>query len=88
MTDEEIVRAVRSGTHAIVPMPGDGRKFFIGRIGDADVDPDAYVLMLDLYPSKFEGEEIGGIMMGELTTDAAEARAGWRDLDAADDMPF
>jgi len=67
MTDQEIVRAVRSGTHALVPMPYDGRKFYIGRIEDADITSDAYVLILDLYPEKFEGEEIGGIMMGGLT---------------------
>jgi hypothetical protein len=52
-------------------MPGEGRKFFIGRLEDADITHDAYVLVLDLYPEKFEGEEIGGIMMGGLTSDAA-----------------
>ncbi len=38
MTDEQIIDAVRSGTHTLVPMPGERRKFFVGYIKDADID--------------------------------------------------
>lgn len=70
MTDEEIVKAVRSGKYAIVPMPFDGRKFYVGHYGDADIPNDALVLILDLFPDRCEGEEMIGIMMGGLTAPA------------------
>lgn len=88
MSDEEIVAAVRSGTHTLVPMPGDGRKFYVGYYGDADIERNALVLILDLFQDKFEGEEMIGLMMGELTQAAFDMRAKWRDEDAADDRPF
>lgn len=67
MTDDEIINAVRDGTHTLVPMPFDGRKFYVGHYGDADCPPDQLVLILTLDQSKFEGEEMVGLMMGGLT---------------------
>lgn len=67
MTDEEIVEAVRSGTHTLVPRPIGDRKWFVGCYGDADIAPDALVLILDLFDGTGEGEEMCGLMMGALT---------------------
>lgn len=71
MTYEEqnaaILKAVRDGTHTLVPMPVGDRKFYIGRYGECDIKPDAFVLILDLDEDKFEGEEVIGHMMGDLT---------------------
>lgn len=94
--DAAILKAVRDGTHTLVPMPGDGRRFFIGRYGDCDIKPDAFVLILDLNPEQFEGEEIIGHMMGDLTSVAddgewniEEARAGkYAPLKDDDSIPF
>lgn len=88
MTDDEIVKAVRSGTHTLVPMPVGERKWYVGHYGDCECGPDDLVLILDLFEDKFEGEAMCGLMMGELTQAAADARAGWAAADAADDMPF
>jgi len=68
MTDAEIIKAVREGTHTLVPMPVGDRKFFIGNYGDCDITDDNFVLILDLYDDKFEGEEMIGRMMGDLRT--------------------
>lgn len=88
MTDAEIVQAVRSGTHALVPMPRDGRKFFIGNYADADIANDQLVLILDLFADRYEDDEMLGVMMGEMTSEAADARAAWAAADKADDLPF
>ena len=72
MTDEQIVEAVRSGTHTLVPMPGSGRKFFVGYVKDADVSADTFGLILDLNPDEFEGEEMLGLMMGGLSRHASD----------------
>jgi len=88
MTDEDIVKAVRSGTHTLVPMPTGERKWYVGHYANADIAPDALVLILDLFDEHFEGEEMCGLMMGELTQEAADIRAGWADADAHDDRPF
>lgn len=86
MTDEEIIAAVRSGTHTLVPMPGDGRKFFIGSFGDAEIEADNFVLILDLDADKFEGEEVAGAMIGELTASAMDGRGSGPCDDK--DIPF
>ena len=70
MTDDQIVQAVRRGTHTLVPMPIGHRKFFIGAYADADIADDAYVLILDLDEDQFEGEDVLGCMMGGLTSEA------------------
>lgn len=97
MDDAAIIKAVRDGTHTLVPRPFDGRKFFVGHYGDADVDPDALVLILDLNDEQGEGEEMIGLMMGGLTAaadgewNAEDAKAGkYADLARADDdsIPF
>ena len=72
MTDEQIVEAVRSGTHTLVPMPGSGRKFFVGYVKDADVSADTFGLILDVNPDDFEGEEMVGLMMGGLCRHASD----------------
>jgi len=72
MTDEQIVKAVREGTHTLVPMPVGERKFYIGAYGNADVQPNDFVLILDLNADQFEGEEIVGHMMGDLTRHASD----------------
>lgn len=72
MTDEQIIDAVRSGTHTLVPMPGKRRKFFVGYIKDADVDGKTFGLILDLNPDDFEGEEMIGLMMGGLCRHASD----------------
>lgn len=81
MTDEQIIEAIRSGTHTLVPMPSGERKWYVGHYGNADIAPDAFVLILDLFDDKYEGEDMCGLMMGELIRDAGEwniqdARAG------------
>ena len=88
MTDAEIVQAVRTGTHTLVPMPVGERKWYVGHYADADVAPDALVLILDLFEDKFEGEEMCGLMMGELTQAAGDIRRSWSNEDASDDKPF
>jgi hypothetical protein len=67
MTDEQIVEAVRSGTHTLVPMPVGRRKWYVGPYGCAAVAASALVLILDLFDDECEGEEMCGAMMGELT---------------------
>lgn len=84
MTDEQIIRAVRNGTHTLVPMPVGDRKFYVGEYADADIRPDALVLILDLFDDKCEGEEMIGLMMGDLTATAMSLRDDASD----DDMPF
>lgn len=75
MTDEEIIEAVRSGTHTLVPAPIGDRKWFVGAYGDVDLAPDALVLILDLFDEHGEGEEMCGLMMGGLTRSAQRAAA-------------
>ena len=58
MTDEQIIEAVRSGTHALVPMPIGKRKFFVGYIKDAGFDDEAFGVFVDLWPSQCEGEDV------------------------------
>lgn len=77
MTDAEIVKAVREGTHTLVPMPVGDRKWFVGCYGDAEIVDDALVLILDL--EDCEGEEICGLMMGGLTAEAVAAQEGLSD---------
>ena len=72
MTDEEIVKAVRSGDYGLVPMPGDGRKFFVGHIKDMDISDDPCGLFLTLYPESGECEDMVGVMMGGLTHHASD----------------
>jgi hypothetical protein len=72
MTDDQIVKAVRSGTHTLVPSPIGARKWFVGEYADADVAPDALVLILDLFDEQGEGEEMCGLMMGCLSAAANE----------------
>lgn len=69
MTDEEIVKAVRSGDYGLVPMPGDGRKFFVGHIKNMDMSDDPVGLFLMLDPDNGECEDMIGVMMGELCED-------------------
>lgn len=86
MTDEEIIKAVRDGTHTLVPMPIGERRFFIGYTKDADLPDDHYGLILDLDPDKFESEEVGGCMMGGLS---ASADGEWNIEDRSDrEIPF
>lgn len=75
MTDEQIIEAVRSGTHTLVPSPYDGRKFYVGNYGDADIANDSLVLILDLKDDAGEGEEMIGLMMGGLTRHASDCAA-------------
>lgn len=57
MRDEDIVKAVRSGTHTLVPMPTGDRKWYVGHYGDCNTAPYALVLILELFDDKFEGEK-------------------------------
>lgn len=66
MTDEQIINAVRSGTHTLVQMPVGRRKWYVGKYANADIDAGALVLILDLSDDEFEGEQMCGLMMGEL----------------------
>lgn len=84
MTDEEIVKAVRSGGYGLVPMPGDGRKFFVGYVKDMDVSDDPCGLFLTLNPDNGECEDMIGVMMGGLTSCAMSAGQGAYD----DNAPF
>ncbi len=72
MTDEQIVKAVRAGTHTIVPMPLGKRKWYVGSYANADIEPGAFVLILGLFDDQYEGEEICGLMMGGLTEHASD----------------
>ena len=87
MTDEQIIEAVRSGTHTLVPAPIGDRKWFVGHYADADIAPDALVLILDLFQDQFEGEEMCGLMMGELARDD-DASPGPPTATFDDDRPF
>jgi hypothetical protein len=97
MDDAAIIRAVRDGTHTLVPRPIGDRKFYVGHYGDADIEPDALVLIIDLKQQQFEGEEMIGRMMGDLTDagdgewNAEDAKAGkYAHLSDTDDdsIPF
>lgn len=89
MTDAQIIEAVRSGTHTLVPAPIGGRKWYVGHYANADVAPDALVLILDLFDEQCEGEEMCGLMMGGLTRYANPSYAGGNATAAADDeTPF
>jgi len=72
MTDEQILKAVRDGTHTLVPRPIGSRKFYIGNYGDAAILDGDFVLILDLNYDEFEGEEMMGRMMGDLTRHASD----------------
>lgn len=86
MTDQEIIDAVRSGTHTLVPAPIGDRKWYVGHYGNADIEPDALVLILDLFDEQCEGEEMCGLMMGGLTSSAVSRQSDAGPFD--DDMPF
>ena len=88
MTDDEIIEAVRSGTHTLVPAPIGDRKWYVGHYADADIAPDALVLILDLFDEQGEGEDMCGLMMGCLTREANPSPAGNADTPFDDAMPF
>ena len=96
VTDEQIIEAVRSGTHTLVPMPVGRRKWYVGSYGNADIEKDAFVLILDLFSDEFEGEMMCGLMMGELVRcegewnieDARSGKYGPPSDNPDDQIPF